>query len=189
MRTLPHPLGSTIIFGLLCGLLFIPLAYILSPLVYWPQALFLPIWTFMVVYSGILACWSRVGVKATLFPLVLILVTLPWVDSMVLFMILILGTLGWIRSGVCYSDYMGKRMVIELFLCLVAGGLLAILNPTTLLTWGLAVWMLFLVQALYFVFFDTRDQAMATMEPDPFEYAREQAENILARTFHDNCSK
>ena len=179
MRPLPHPIRSTIIFGLLCGVIFIPLAYIIRPLAYWPNTLFLPIWTFMVGYSGMLIYWSRVGVKPILFPLILVLVTLPWVDSMVLFMILILGTLGWIRSGVCYPDRLGKRMIIETLLCLVAGGLLAILNPTTLLTWGLAVWMLFLVQALYFVFFDAQDQAVTSMNPDLFEYAREQAENIL----------
>jgi choline-glycine betaine transporter len=75
---------------------------------------------------------------------------------------------------------MGKRIIIEIVLCLVAGGLLAILNPTTLLTWGLAVWMLFLVQALYFVFFDAQNQAVTSINPDLFEYAREQAENILA---------
>ena len=180
MKTQPHPLRSTIIFGLICGLLLTPLWLGLAPIVYWPQSLFLLIWFFVVLYSGILARWSPMGMKPIIFPLLLTLLVLPWLNSTLLFLILILGTLSWIRSGVCFPFKQSKRIVIEIFLGVVAGGLLTILNPATLLTWALAVWMFFLVQALYFVFCDSMESPVASIKPDPFEYAREQAENILA---------
>jgi len=180
MKTHPHPIRSTVIFGLLCGLIFIPLFLGLGLFVDWPQALFLPIWLFIVLYSSLLTRWSPAGSKSIIFPLVLILVALPWVDSITLFLILILGTLSWIRSGICFTINLGKQIIIEIFLCLLTGGLLKILNPYTFLTWAMAIWMFFLVQALYFVFFETRALSTASIKPGAFEYAREQAENILA---------
>jgi len=180
MKNHPQPIRATIFLGLIGGLLFIPLSLGLGLLVHWPQVLYLPIWLFVALYSGLLTRWSLPGIKSVLFPLILILVSLPWVDSMILFMVLILGTLSWIRSGICFSGKMGIKIVIETFICLLAGVLFAILSPTTLLSWSLAVWMFFLAQALFFVFIDTRELAVESVEPDPFAYAREQAETILA---------
>ena len=180
MKNNPHLIRSTVIFGLFCGLVFIPLSIGLGPVIHWPPALFLPIWFFVAIYSGFLTRWSPAGIQSLMLPLLLILVALPWIDSIALFIVLIIGSLSWIRSGICFPTNMGKGIVIEIFLGLLAGGLLAILNPTTLLTWALAVWMFFLVQALYFVFFETEKPAAPSIKPDSFEYAREQAENILA---------
>ena len=180
MKSNPHPIRSTIVFGLICGLSFIPLSLGLGPLIPWPQALYLPIWLFVAIYSGVLTRWSPAGIQSLQLPLLLILVTLPWIDSIGLFMVLLVATLSWIRSGICFPINLGKRIISEIFLGLIAGGLLAILNPTTLLTWSLAVWMFFLVQALYFVFYGNQEMAVSKLEPDPFEYAREQAENILS---------
>lgn len=180
MKNNTQPIRSTVIFGLLCGLLFGPLLIILGPVAERPQAMFLPIWLFVALYSVILTHWSPKGIKSILFPLLLILTAIPWVDSIALFLILIMGTLSWIRSGLCFANKVGKRIVVELGLGMLTGGLLAILNPNTLLTWALAAWMFFLVQALYFVFFEAKEMALPSLEPDPFEYAREQAENILA---------
>jgi hypothetical protein len=48
-------------------------------------------------------------------------------------------------------------------------------------TWGLAVWMFFLVQSLYFVFFrDLGEGVEEKVELDPFDLARSQAERILS---------
>ncbi len=184
MKNRPQPLHATIVFGFLCGLLFIPISLALDLFIEWPQTLFLPIYVFVAVYSGILTRWSPVGIQTIIFPLLMIVMALPWIHSMTLFVILIMGVLSWIRSGLCFPLNVGKQIVAEIFLGLLAGGLLAILNPATLLDWALTVWMFFLVQALYFVFFETEGMASAPINPDPFEYAREQAENILAVQTH-----
>ena len=180
MKISSQPLRSTIIFGLTCGLCFTPLSVGLGHLVYWPKVLIITLWVYVALYSGFLTRWSIKSIKSIIFPLLLILMALPWMDSIILFMVLILGILSWIRSGICFPKNMGKKIVIEAFLGLVAGGLLISLRPTTLLTWALAVWMLFLVQALYFVLFEPNNNVVELIKRDPFEHAREQAESILA---------
>ena len=97
-----------------------------------------------------------------------------------LFLVLVLGILSWVRSGICFPSPMGKKMVTEAVLGLVAAGLVISLRPASVLTWALAIWMLFLVQALYFVFFETNLHEDQPVKRDPFETARERAANILS---------
>jgi hypothetical protein len=181
MKNESQPLRSTIIFGLLCCLFFIPLALGLSHFVYWPKNLIIPVWFYVALYSSFLTHWSMKSNKSIIYPLLLILLALPWMDSITLFMVLIFGSLSWIRSGICFPNNRGKKVLIEIFLCLVAGGLFISLKPNTLLTWALAVWVFFLVQALYFVFHTTNDDVTESIKGDPFENAREQAEIILTK--------
>jgi len=176
-----HPLWSTMIFGLLGGLFFIPLALGLSHFVYWPKNLMIPVWIYVALYSGFLTRWSMKSNQSIVFPLLLPLLALPWMDSISLFMLLIFGSLSWIRSGVCFPDNRGKKVLMEVLLCLVAGGLFMSLKPNTLLTWAMAVWVFFLVQTLYFVFHATNDDVTESIKGDPFENAREQAENVLTK--------
>ncbi len=179
MNNHPQPLRSTVIFGFLCGLFFTPLASGLDLIVDWPTVQVLPLWIFVAIYSGFLTRWSRKGFQAIIFPMLLILIAIPWVDSTTLFLVLIIGTLSWIRSGICFPTNMGKKLIIEALLCLMTGGLLLSRQPISLLTWSLAVWMLFLVQAFYFVFFDLKDNLAESIKRDPFECAKEKAEKIV----------
>jgi hypothetical protein len=52
--------------------------------------------------------------------------------------------------------------------------------PISLTNWAVAIWMFFLVQALYFVFFEDHHLSGQELRPDTFEQAREQAEKILS---------
>ena len=58
---------------------------------------------------------------------------------------------------------------------LVSGAL-----PAVAITWALGIWLFFLIQALYFVFFDYRSDAQVEIEVDPFEKAKMAAQKILA---------
>jgi hypothetical protein len=184
MKNTSPPLQSTVIFGLICGLSFMPLVLGLSHVIYWPKALNLTLWIYVAVYSILLTRWSSKSINQIIFPLLLILIAIFWVDSISLFIVLALGILSWIRSGICFPKNMGKKIVAEALLGLVAGSLVISLTPSSVLTWALAVWMLFLVQALYFVIFETNFIADEQIKRDPFEKAREQAENILSTEAH-----
>jgi len=184
MKNTSRPVRSTVIFGLICGLSFMPLAVGMSHVIYWPKALNLTLWIYVAVYGILLTRWSSKSINPIIFPLLLILIALFWADSISLFIVLALGILSWIRSGICFPKNMGKKIIGEALLGLVAGGIVISLTPASILTWALAVWMFFLVQALYFVIFETNLQAEEQIKRDPFEKAREQADNILSTEAH-----
>lgn len=184
MKTISRPIRTTIILGLICGLSFMPLVVGLSHVIYWPKALNLTLWIYVAVYSILLTRWSSKNINQIIFPLLLILIALFWVDSISLFIMLVLGILSWIRSGICFPKSLGNKIVAEVLLGLGAGGIVISLTPASVLTWSLAIWMFFLVQALYFVIFETSFNAEDQIKRDPFEKAREQAENILSIEAH-----
>lgn len=179
MKTTSNPIRSTIIYGLLCGLGLIPISEGLSHVVFWPEALYLTLWMYIAVYSFLLTHWSGQSVSSIIFPLLLILIALFGIDSMSLFWVLASAILGWIRSGICFPQRMRRRIIGELILGLGGAALMLSLTPASTLTWSLAIWMFFLVQALYFVIFETSINVQESIQRDPFEKAREQAENIL----------
>jgi hypothetical protein len=180
MKTTSRTIRSTIIYGLVCGLSFIPLSAGLRHVVFWPQALYLTLWIYIAVYSILLTRWSGRSVSSIIFPLVPVLVVIFWVDSISLFLVLILGIFSWIRSGICFPEHAGKKIIGELVLSLGATALVISLTPASAFGWSLTIWMFFLIQALYFVIFETEFNPQETIQADPFEKAREQAENILS---------
>ena len=75
-------------------------------------------------------------------------------------------------------------LTVELALCVAGGAMAAVCAPVSPLGWTLAVWMFFLLQALYFVIIDIQDAEphdYSENAGDPFERACSQGENILAR--------
>jgi hypothetical protein len=180
MKTTSQTIRSTIIYGLVSGLSFIPLSGGLGYVVFWPQALYLTLWINIAVYGILLTRWSGRHLRSVIFPLVPVLVIIFWVDSISLFLVLILSTFSWIRSGICFPEHVGRKIIGELVLSLGTASLVITLTPASAFGWSLTIWMFFLIQALYFVMFETACNPQETIQPDPFEKAREQAEHILS---------
>jgi hypothetical protein len=180
MKTTSQTIRSTIIYGLVSGLSFIPLSGGLGYVVFWPEALYLTLWITISVYSILLARWSGRRLSSIIFPLVPVFAIIFWVDSIYLFLVLILGTLSWIRSGICFPEHVGRKLIGELVLGLSTALLVITLTPASAFGWSLTIWMFFLIQALYFVIFETERNPQDTIQLDPFEKAKEQAESILS---------
>ena len=180
MKKIQHPIRNTILYGLVCGLSFIPVALTLNALTPWSCAVGLTLWLFIAGYAILLNIWGQKIQISTVFPLLLLLPALFLIDSIVLFFILALIVTSWIRSGICYQKTGAMGIAVELLLCFSGGLLVLIFTPGSVYAWTLGVWMFFLVQALYFVFFEPsskRQDAYARM--DDFEKASKQAEIIL----------
>ena len=180
MKTTSQTIRSTIIYGLVGGLSFIPLSAGLGYVVLWPEALYLTLWMYVAVYSILLTRWSGRRLSSIIFPLVPVLVIIFWADSISLFLVLILGTFSWIRSGICFPEHAGRKIIGELILSLGTASLVITLMPASAFGWSLTIWMFFLIQALYFVVFETEGPLKISIQLDPFETAREQAERILS---------
>jgi hypothetical protein len=69
MKITKRPMFTTIIYGLLCGLSFVPIIIALSYLLYWPAAFRLIIWLYLAGYLAILTRWGRVRLLSIIFPL------------------------------------------------------------------------------------------------------------------------
>jgi len=181
MKITKRPMLTTIIYGLLCGISFVPTVMVMSSFLYWSTAFRLAIWLSLAGYLVILTKWGRASLLSILFPLLLLLLLVFWGDTNSAFLFLALGVLSWVRSGICFQGGLVKPLLAELTFCLGGGALVAFFTPHSAVTWGLAVWMFFLVQSLYFVFFRDLGEAVGEkVELDPFALARSQAERILS---------
>lgn len=183
MKIHQHPIRATLLWGLICGLSFSPLYLALSTLVPGPHAVCLSIWLFAAGDALFLSRWSRQKLSTSVFPLLLLLLAVFTVKSTTAFFLLTLMIIAWIRSGICCQEKKGARLAAEVLLGLFGGALVAVLTPASVSTWALGVWMLFLLQALYFVIFESATATPAdkyAFEVDPFERACRQAEDILS---------
>jgi hypothetical protein len=184
MKIRQHPIASTILLGLVCALTFMPLSMILNTVVSWSNAICLALWLFAGGYAFLLGHWSRAGYRTVGFAVLVLLTAIFLVKSIAAFLLFTLVFISWIRSGVCFQKSGGISLAVELALCVAGGAMVAVSAPVSPLGWALAVWMFFLLQALYFVIIDIQDAEPhdnGENEEDPFERACSQAENILAR--------
>ncbi len=184
MNITRRPVAVTIVFGLVCGLLFIPISTAFSFFIYRPIALSLTIWGYFALYGIFLARWGKVSVSSIVFPLLLLLIFVYWRSSNIAFLFLALGILSWIRSGICNRGSLFKILCGELAISFGGGALVANFTPHSALDWAIGIWLFFLVQSLYFVFFKNIFEEEGEKEEDPFELARRRAEKILSTGLH-----
>jgi hypothetical protein len=181
MKISRRPMFTTIIYGLLAGISFIPTVMAFSSVMEWTAAFRMAMWLVLAGYLVILTRWGRVNLLSIAFPLILLLFLVFWGDTHSGFLILALGVLAWVRSGVCFQRGLLKPLTAEVFLCCGAGALVAFFTPHSTITWGVAVWLFFLVQSVYFVFFaDFAETQEQQAQRDPFHQARTRAERILS---------
>jgi len=181
MKVVKHPVRSTIIYGLICGLSFVPLSLTLNAIILWPRAVGLTLWLFIAGYAVLLNLWGDKIQISTVFPLLFLLPAIFSANPMVLFFLAALIVISWIRSGICCRKPGAKQLAVELLLCFSGAVLVYVFTPGSVYGWALGVWMFFLVQALYFVFLESADdnQQEESVEIDAFERASGQAERIL----------
>jgi hypothetical protein len=171
---------TTILYGFMCGVSFIPVSMVLSYVIYWPQAFRLAIWSYLALYGLLLVRWSKVNLISIVFPFLVLFLFVFWGNSNSAFLLLGLGILSWVRSGVCFQRPLAKMLAVELLTCIGGGTLVAYFAPHSTFSWAMGIWMFFLVQSLYFVFTGAVGDEQETLLLDPFEEAKRQAERILS---------
>jgi len=181
-----HPIRNTILYGLACGPSFGPMSIVLNALIPWASAVNLALWFFLAGYAILLGRWGNKAFRSTLFPLLLLIPPTFFGDSMVLFGTMATITISWIRSGICFQKIGFRGVVVESLLGLAVAIMVLAFTPGSVLAWALGVWMFFLVQSFYFVFFEHtakgREEANGM---DAFEQASSQADRILSEVhFH-----
>ena len=182
MKILQRPVLTTVLLGLICGIFFIPLNLALNTMFSWPNAVCLTLWLFTAGYAVLLCRWSRQQLMPVSYPVLFLFLTVFVVQSIGAFFFLALAVTSWVRSGLCYPGHRRIRLVVESLLCLAGSALVTVFTPGSTLAWALGIWLFFLLQALYFVIFDSQNlapQIKYKLEIDPFERSSRRAEDIL----------
>ncbi len=175
-----QPVRTTIIFGLISGVFFIPMVILLNFIVPWNMAFQMSIWTYLAIYGFLLTRWGNKRWFSIFFPLVILWIYILLGNTPTSFLIFCLGIFSWIRSGICIKLAPFKQIIIELLLCLGGGGLVGFFAPHSTTGCAIGIWLFALIQSLYFLFFKEFNQISEDTEIDPFDLAGNQAEKILA---------
>ena len=102
MKSTVKPLRSTIVWGLIGGLGYIPLCSALSLMVFWPLGFQLSLWALLAGYAILLSRWASRPLKSIGLPLLLLLLAAFLIKSPTAFIFTALVMLSWIRSGICF---------------------------------------------------------------------------------------
>ena len=181
MKSSAKPIRSTIIWGLIGGLLYIPLGVALSRFMLWPVSFQVSLWLLLAGYGVLLSRWAPESLRSISLPLLLLFIAAFFIRSTSAFLFISLVMLSWIRSGICFKEKpFLKRFGAEIGLGLATGLLVSGAVPAAAIAGALGIWLFFLIQALYFVLFDYRSDPEARIEVDPFEKAKMAAQKILS---------
>ena len=181
MKSKTTPIRSTIVWGLIGGLVYIPLCSAFSLMVFWPMGIQLSFGTLLAGYAVLLSRWAARPLKTIGLPLLLLLLSAFFIESATAFLFTAFVMLSWVRSGICFKRKpLVKRLAAEMGLGVASGLLVFGAVPGVTLIWALGVWLFFLIQALYFVLFEYQSDPQTKIEVDPFEKAKMAAEKILS---------
>ena len=166
MKITKRPIRTTVIFGLICGLSFMPLTLGLCTFFPWPIAFSIILWSYIAMYGFLLTRWSGKSPLSIIFPLLLLLIFVFVTSSNSAFVLVLLVIFSWIRSGICFKKRLSRVFGEEFLLTLGGAALIAWFTPHSTLTWALGIWMFSLVQSLYFVNFEDKSiEDKVTMDP------------------------
>ena len=178
MHKKSYPVRSTILYGFVVALLFMPAVIVMGKIMVWPLAFRLAIWAIILGYSYLLVSWSGEGAVKIIFPQLILLAAALWSNSIVFFLVLAILVLGWIRQ----RSFMKSSVKALLAETVISGGAVAFIlffNPHSTPSLAISTWLFFLVQSLYFVFFCPAVTAGNIPSRDQFAKACKQAEEIL----------
>ena len=173
------PVLTTILYGFAAALFFLICVMFMVNIMAWPLAFRLTVWAIILGYSYLLVSWSGKGSAQIIFPQLILLAAALWSNSVVFFLVLAILVLCWIRQR-CFMKSTVKTLLIE---TVVSGGAVALIlffNPHSTPSLAISTWLFFLVQSLYFVFYNPAATAGNTTSTDRFTRASKQAEEILS---------
>lgn len=175
-----EPVRTTLFFGLLSALCYIPFTQILTSSLGWLMAYKLYLIINISLYSMLLCRWSRTHLIAIGFPILLLLGVALWPHTYTGFILVALAVFSWIRSGICFKNVPVRAMIAEIATMMGSACLILLWWPNSSLAQPLAIWLFFLVQALYFYIVpgitEHRSNSFST---DSFEQACREMERLL----------
>lgn len=178
MTTSRHPVRETLLAGLAFGVLVTVGLSVLPPVVPSAAAFKSLIWFCLAAHTVQLRRWGDSRLLPALFHLLLLAVAGVFIDRGIDFLIVALLIFSWVRSGVLVSGQPLRKGFAELLFCGGGALLLSLFAPRSAVAWGLAVFLFFQIQCLYF--FIVLPGGLKRETADPFESARAEAERLFS---------
>ncbi len=172
----------TIIYGIICSILYIPFILTLSHLGMQFDGFNLILYCFVILYALLLCKFAQKQLISVFFPMLFFGITGYWVESRIGYIILSFILLTWIRTSICFDKFSIKSIIVEGFVSLIGACLFILLNPYTNLTWAIGIWLFFLLQTIYTILTPLPNHSNGNEEYEShrFEHAKSQIEKILA---------
>jgi hypothetical protein len=181
MKGTVKPIRSTILWGLLGALIYLPASAFLHGLIPRPLGDQLLLWALLAGYGLMLSRWAVKPFSAVALPLIVLLLAALFIHPTPIFVCVAIGVLSWMRTGICFRRRpVTMRLIAEIGLGVGAGLAITAVVLTATVSAALGIWLLFLIQTLYFVIFEYRQEPTNRLDVDPFERARMAAEQILS---------
>ena len=182
MNGIAKPIRSTILWGLLGAILYLPASMLLNSLLAWPFGDQLLLWALLAVYGLMMSRWASKPISSLAVSLILLLIAALCINSTAIFAWVAVVIFGWIRSGICFRRRpAAMRFVAEIGLGVGAGLAMSAGVLTAPVPAALGIWLFFLIQTLYFIIFEYRPEPSDRLDEDLFERARAAAEQILSQ--------
>ena len=186
MKPRHHPIRTTIVFGGLgaAANLLIRYAGLSHPLPGGAPPFGL-IWALVAGYCLLLIRWRQESSARIVVPLLMLgLAGLTATRGNLGSILLALLVLSWVRTGICYRSTLTAGVLRETLLAAGGALLAAFFSPAVPAAWAIAIWLFFLVQALFFVVFDADDGAWPPPSPaespeDAFDKAHRRIDLLL----------
>jgi hypothetical protein len=145
-----------------------------------PATLNLALFLCLAGYGALLARMGKTSIRALAGPFLLLAAVLPVAASAGGLALPAAAGLAWIRSGICFRGPIVRRVGAEALTAAAGLAICAGLRPPGASGWVLAVWMFFLIQALYFVIVEAPPAASGELPvPNPREALRRRAQALL----------
>ncbi len=174
------PFKGTVVFGVCAAIFFAPLNFTLNFVLNAPLAFRFAIIMVLFAYGLYLAKKADKKTGQLIFPIVILVIAQFYIYSQTAFLALSLAMLSWIRSGMFFPSGPFKTLISEAMTSFGGGLLIYYFNPTPLGAWSLAIWLFFLIQSMFFLFFKYESGPENDKKiHDPFENAKKQVEKIL----------
>jgi hypothetical protein len=145
------PIIATVIFAAAAALLVAAALSLPSGFLKRSTMLNLTLFLCLAAYAALLAWMSRTSIRAMAGPFLLLAAVLAVATSAGGFALPAAAGLAWIRSAICFRGPLARRPVAETLTAAAGLAVCAGLRPPGATGWVLAIWMFFLIQALYFV--------------------------------------
>lgn len=162
MKITLAPVAASVAFAAFAAALFVPLARVAAVFAPWALPSNLGLFLLLVGYVLLIARLSGAGLHRLAPTLAVLAAILPTAGSTAGFAAPAVVALAWVRSGICFRGPFRPRLAAEAVLGPAAILAIAALKPPGPVGWTLAVWLFFLVQASYLLFFAPEDRGAAS---------------------------
>ncbi len=169
---------QTIVWGIICGLMYVPGVYFALRFFSAEISIRLVLWLFISGYVVLLCRGARVNRGHVGIFLVMLFGSVFFISSFTGYILFGMLVFSFLRTGVCFTQNRLSGGLTEILLTFAAGVTIAKYCGDSLVSQAMGVWMFFLLQSIFFIVFPSENKKESPTA-DPFESAKKHMDEIF----------